>query len=473
MKWGFDMTIRNEIRFLAVSSQPDRFAAELQGWMQGFRMECVRFFDPRQFLATPLSPWDVLIVDFPATGEGGGDGLGYTLPAGWPLLRVLPAGAEGVDGHASLPCTEIFVRPGVQGEFSVRLKRLCRLLGVDTRLAKLLTLKLNLIGESEALREVVGNLVKYARCEAPVLLTGETGTGKELIARAIHYLDVRDDKPFVPVNCGTLPDSLVENELFGHARGAFTDGAEEHRGLVEQADGGTLFLDEIEALSPKGQVALLRFLPDYEYRPLGSRQRIKRAKLRLITASNESLERLMDAGVFRRDLFYRLNILPLHLPPLRERQGDVPILAEHFLEKYRRTYQLSDRYLDPRSLEWMVRYHWPGNVRELENLILRWFLLADSNRITIPPPQGTGSGRQGERRQSTVDRRHRQLYQGEFHTAKAEIVRQFEQTYLQQALHRAGGNISEAARQSGKERRTFAKLLLKHGLSRELSLQNR
>jgi len=235
---------------------------------------------------------------------------------------------------------------------------------------------------------------------------------------------------------------------------------------VEQAEGGTLFLDEIEALSPKGQVALLRFLPAYEYRPLGSRQRAKKAKLRLITASNESLEQLTGAGDFRKDLFYRLNILPLHLPPLRERRGDVALLVEHFLEKYRQMYQQHDKYLDPRSLEWMERYAWPGNVRELENLILRWFLLADSDCITIPDLQKMNGEQQGERRRSLIDRRHRQLYQGDFQNAKAEIIRQFEQSYLQQVLQNAGGNISAAARRSGKERRTFTKLLDKYGFNK-------
>jgi len=464
------MTNRKEPQFVLVSPEPEKFAAELGPLLKAFGPALVRCLTPDGLAGTMLSPLEILIADFISPGHDDADGQDFTLPAGWPVLGVLPKKRAKPSSGCTLWCTETVIWPGNQAELVVTLKRLCRLVSKDNRLAGTLTLKLNLIGESEALQNVMGNIVKYARCDAPVLLTGETGTGKELIARAIHYLDVNDNKPFVAVNCGALPDNLVENELFGHARGAYTDAAEEHRGLVEQAEGGTLFLDEIEALSPKGQVALLRFLPTYEYRPLGSRQRIKKAKLRLITASNESLEQLIGTGDFRKDLFYRLNILPLHLPPLRERAGDVPILAEYFLEKCRRTYQLLDKYLDPRSLEWMARYDWPGNVRELENLILRWFLLADSDCITIPSMHGAGSGQQGERRQNTIDRRHRQLYQRDFHAAKAEIVRQFEQTYLQQVLHSAGGNISEAARQAGKERRTFAKLLHKHGIGRELLL---
>lgn len=460
------MTNRNETQLVAVSPEPQRFFAELEGWMQGFGPAAVRCLTPERLAEAVISPREILIVDCCLPGPDDGDVPAMALPAGRPVLRVLPKSRARTCSDDPLPCTEVFVRPGSQAEFVVKLKRLCHLVSTDNRLVQTLILKLNLIGESDALREVIGHVVKYARCDAPVLVTGETGTGKELIARAIHYLDTDDNRPFVAVNCGTLPDNLVENELFGHARGAYTDGGEEHLGLVEQAEGGTLFLDEVEALSPKGQVALLRFLPAYEYRPLGSRRRAKKAKLRLITASNESLEQLTATGDFRKDLFYRLNILPLHLPPLRERRGDVALLVEHFLEKYRRTYQLPDKYLDPRSLEWMERYAWPGNVRELENLILRCFLLADSDCITIPDLQKIYGEQRGERRRNLIDRRHRHLYQGDFQNAKAEIIRQFEQSYLQQVLQSAGGNISAAARQSGKERRTFTKLLDKHGLNK-------
>ena len=208
-----------------------------------------------------------------------------------------------------------------------------------------------------------------------------------------------------------------------------------------------------------GIVALLRFLHDYEYRPLGSQQS-RQAHLRLITASNEPLERLIGQGLFRKDLFYRINILSLALPPLRERSQDIRLLADHFVDKYRRIYAQNDKYLDPGTLDWMVRYDWPGNVRELDNLILREFLLADSSCISIPP----FNGNMGERRRNIFDRRNHHLYSRNFQEAKARVVREFEIGYLQHALEQAQGNISRAARQSGKERRTFSKLLEKYDL---------
>ncbi|MCP4452718.1 MAG: AAA domain-containing protein, partial [Planctomycetes bacterium] len=223
---------------------------------------------------------------------------------------------------------------------------------MERNLEEVLTLKLNLVGESDNFRKVIDDTRKYSKCDAPVLILGETGTGKEMFARAVHYVGSATDKPFVAVNCGALPDSLIENELFGHVKGAYTDARHSQCGLVEQAQGGTLFLDEIEALSHKGQVALLRFLHDYEYRPLGSRQ-TRQARLRLITATNEPLERLIEQGVFRKDLFYRINILSLALPPLRERAGDIRLLAQHFVAKYREYYAQYDKYLDLDTLDWM------------------------------------------------------------------------------------------------------------------------
>jgi DNA-binding NtrC family response regulator len=446
--------MRSEPRFSLVSHAPEKLAAELGPWLKDFEPQPFRCLTPAGLADSVLSPREILIVDFTSAAPDG-----FVLPTGQPVLGVLPKGMGRTAVCASL-CTEVVAWPGDQAEFVMKLQRLCRLVGTDNRLEQILTLKLNLIGTSSALQHVLSDAVKYARCDAPVLLMGETGTGKEQIARAIHYLAADDNRPFVAVNCGALPDNLVENELFGHARGAYTDARESHCGLVEQAEGGTLFLDEIEALSPKGQVALLRFLPTYEYRPLGSQQQTRRARLRLITASNEPLEQLTHSGSFRKDLFYRLNILPLYLPPLRERTGDVELLAEHFVNKYREVYNQYDKFLAPQTLAWMTRYDWPGNVRELENLILREFLRADSNCISIPPMQGAG----GERRRNGPDRRHRHLFTRSFQDAKAEVVWQFEHSYLQQVLRDTRGNVSAAARQAGKERRTFTKLLDKHGL---------
>ena len=233
-----------------------------------------------------------------------------------------------------------------------------------------------LIGSSPAFREMLAVLEKIAGYDASVLITGETGSGKELAARAIHYLSTRRDKPFIPVNCGALPDHLIENELFGHSRGAYTDARESQVGLIAQAEGGTLFLDEVDALSAKAQVSLLRFLQDGQYRPLGS-SRTLYAQVRILAASNVDLARQVEDGRFRADLHFRLNVMELPVPPLRERAGDAELLARHFIAEAACRYRLPAKELHPDTLEWLASQPWPGNVRELQNRIQREFLLAD------------------------------------------------------------------------------------------------
>ncbi len=193
---------------------------------------------------------------------------------------------------------------------------------------------LNLIGHSSIFLDTLLFINKASDCDAPVLIEGETGCGKEVAARAIHYLGCRKDFPFIPMNCGAIPDQLIENELFGHEKGAYTDAKQSQAGLTEQADGGTLFLDEIEALSTKGQVTLLRFIEDNVIRPLGA-TKSRKVNVRIIAASNVCLSELVAKGLFRQDLLFRLNLLHLNLPPLRNRKGDIQSLAEHFMQKYR------------------------------------------------------------------------------------------------------------------------------------------
>jgi len=451
---------QDEPLFTVVSGKPDELAVKLEPVLKRMGAGCVRCIAPKALVSIILLPHEVLIIDFVSAPLNGSGGEAIGVVGTRPSLGLLPENRTGISSRWVEACSEVLSWPDESHELETRLGRLCRLAARGRDLEQTLTLKLNLVGESDTFRKVLDDVRRFSKCDAPVRITGETGTGKELIARAVHYIGLSDDKPFVAVNCGALPDNLIENELFGHVRGAYTDARHSQDGLVEQARGGTLFLDEMEALSPKGQVALLRFLHDYEYRPLGS-QHTRRAHLRLITASNEPLERLIGQGAFRKDLFYRINILSLALPPLRERSQDIRLLAEHFVDKYRRIHGHYDKFLDPETLDWMARYDWPGNVRELDNLILREFLLADSSCISIPPFSGT----MGERRRNTFDRRNHHLYSRNFQEAKAAVVREFEISYLRHALEEARGNISRAARQSGKERRTFSKLLEKYDLS--------
>ena len=313
--------------------------------------------------------------------------------------------------------------------------------------------RVKVIGRSQAFGIVQALIGKIAAFDAPVLIEGETGTGKELAARAIHYGGARAACPFVPVNCGALPDSLIENELFGHRRGAFTDAREDKPGLVELARGGTLFLDEVDALTPKGQVTLLRFLQDQQFRPLGGR-REEQANVRVIAASNRSLERQVEADAFRLDLLYRLKLLHLSLPPLRERRADIALLAEHFVRACSARYRKPVLPLEPATLAWFERYSWPGNIRELENLVQREFLLAEGMCIAIAAPS-TVLARAAEPAPET-ELNYRQ--------AKRRAIREFESSFLAQLIGQANGNISAAARLSGTERRHLGRLLKKHNL---------
>ena len=320
--------------------------------------------------------------------------------------------------------------------------------------------RFNLIGESEPFLQAVGLIGKIAASDATALILGETGTGKELVARAIHYLSARRDYPFIPVNCGAMAESLVENELFGHDRGAFTDARESRPGLVAQAEGGTLFLDEVDALSPKAQVSLLRFLQDLRYRPVGSRSEA-RADVRVLAATNGDLEREVKLGHFRQDLLYRLDVLALALPPLRERGDDVQLLADHFLRIYNAQDGTTTRRLSAAGRAWMRRYAWPGNVRELENQLRRACLMASGPEIDLPARCAAGPGGSEEESASAPD---------DFNAAKARAIEAFERGFLLRMLAETGGNVSLAARRCGKERRAFGKLLKKHGIDKSAFL---
>jgi DNA-binding NtrC family response regulator len=315
---------------------------------------------------------------------------------------------------------------------------------------------LNLIGESEAFQRVLRLVQRLSQCDATVLIHGETGTGTELIARAVHYLGNRRTSPFIAVNCGAIPDSLVESEFFGHTSGAFTDAKQARAGVVAQAQGGTLFLDEVDSLSARSQVSLLRFLQDYEYRPVGG-STSKSANVRVVAATNADLEQLVATGSYRRDLLYRLNVLSVHLPPLRERGDDVRLLAEAFLRRLSVRHDTPARTLHHDALTFLRTYAWPGNVRELENLIQREFLLSDDDQIRIAPAGATPGGDFDSPSMGTDDT---------FQQAKARAIAQFERAYIGELLERTRGNVSLAARLCGKERSRLGKLLKKYGLDR-------
>lgn len=325
-------------------------------------------------------------------------------------------------------------------------------------------MKLNLVGHAPLFLRALRLIEKVAHCEVPVLIEGETGTGKELAARAIHYLSARQDYPFIPVNCGELTDGLLENELFGHAKGAYTDAKQRQAGLIAQAEGGTLFLDEVDSLSAKGQASLLRFLQDRKYRPLGDAATLD-ADVRVITASNRSLKKLVQGEGFRQDLLFRLNLMHLIMPALRERPGDAELIAEHLMRKYREQYKSPEKFLHADFIHWMSQYDWPGNVRELENTIHREFLLSD--RAGLRPPVSVNENDRLINTSGPIEIGiFDDLYNGSFSEVKADFVQRFEKRYLSNLMAETQGNVTLAARMAGKERRAFGKLLKKHGIDR-------
>jgi DNA-binding NtrC family response regulator len=342
------------------------------------------------------------------------------------------------------------------------LPRVWRLIGqlsesdnVLVQLRKPLGLR-QLVGESELFLAEIEKIPVVAKYDAGILIAGETGTGKELCARAIHYLSPRAGRAFLPVNCGAIPGDLVENELFGHASGAYTGAKTARPGLIHEANGGTLFLDEIDCLPLMAQVKLLRFLQEKEYRPLGSTKTAK-ADLRVIAATNVSCEAAVREGRLRQDLFYRLNVVQLSLPALRQRKEDIPLLANHFLIKYTKEFNKEVTGFSPDAIRKLIFYEWPGNVRELEHVIMGAVLLSAQPIIC-----GASIAISAETLPVTES----------FQQAKNRMVEQFEKTYIKGLLLSHRGNISWAAKAAQKNRRAFWELIRKHNISVQRLMSN-
>jgi DNA-binding NtrC family response regulator len=308
-----------------------------------------------------------------------------------------------------------------------------------------------LVGQSESFVRAINNIPPLAQLDATVLICGETGTGKELFARAIHYHSPRRNKPFIPVNCAALPDHLFENELFGHAKGAFTDATSSEKGLIAEAEGGTLILDEVDTLSPAAQAKLLRFLQNGEYRPLGSSRSVT-ANVRIIAATNTDLFQRVKAKLFREDLYFRINPLSVSIPPLRERIEDIVNLSNHFLTQYANEHNTERRGISTGALQKLMGYEWPGNVRELEGIILRALILTFS--ATLQPEDINLPQQKSRPIQANVFLRQ----------AKTTMIHNFELGYLTKLLAAHHGNITHAARAAGKQRSALQRLLRKHSL---------
>ena len=311
----------------------------------------------------------------------------------------------------------------------------------------------NVIGSSQAIRAVLDQIALVARNDVPVTLYGESGTGKELLARTIHWTGARADKPFVPLNCGSLPETLLESELFGHVRGAFTGATKDRDGLFVSADGGILFLDEIGEMAPRLQVGLLRVLQTGEVRPVGG-DRATKVDVRIIAATNRALREMVAQGEFREDLFYRIDVLPLTLPPLRDRLEDLPELVEHFRLIYNGELSKAIEGFTPAALLRLREHSWPGNVRELQNIIKQAMVVSPGSMINErdlfqfspdAPPAGSPMD---------LARPYKEL--------KDEAVSNFERTYVERLLTEASGRVTRAAEMGGMDRKSLWALLRKH-----------
>ena len=305
----------------------------------------------------------------------------------------------------------------------------------------------NVIAKSHAMQVLLQEVRQVADTDITICLMGETGAGKEVIARVIHANSRRARGPFIAVNCGAIPEALFESELFGHAKGAFTGAHGPKRGLFQSADGGTLFLDEIGEMPLGPQVKLLRALQEGEVLVVGAEKPTK-VNVRIITATNRDLEQAVKAGTFREDLYYRIQVVPMTVPPLRERRDDIPLLAQHFLERSAKRVNKEIRGIVPEAMQKLVRYHWPGNVRELENTLEKAAVMAMQDMLTpeLFPSITVEPAIEGQLKPLT------------------EAKEEFEKGYLKELLQVSGGNISRAAQFAGRYRADFYKLLRKYGL---------
>lgn len=311
----------------------------------------------------------------------------------------------------------------------------------------------NIIGNSKSMGTVYDLIAQVSRSDATVIIRGESGTGKELVAHAIHYNSTRAAKPFIKVNCAALPESVIESELFGHERGAFTGAISTRKGRFELANGGTIFLDEIGDLSPTTQVKLLRVLQEKEFERVGGNDTI-RTNVRVVAATNRNLEELMARDLFREDLYYRLNVFPIHIPPLRERKSDIMLLSDFFIEKYSRQNHVSIRRISTPAIDLLMAYHWPGNVRELENCIERAILLSVDEVIHshhLPPSLQSA--------ESTDTRLHSTL---------PEALENLERELLMDALKSTKGNMAKAAKLLGITERIMGLRIARHGINSKI-----
>lgn len=379
-----------------------------------------------------------------------------------PVLAILPRAIDDQTLNVvSESATDFLLWPFHNGELRQRLERILgeraresEFESAHQRLLEELGMQ-QFVGQHPAFREAIRAIPLLARSDLPVMIAGPTGTGKELCARAIHHLSKRKGFPFIALDCGAIPDHLFENELFGHARGAFTDAHADQKGLIGLANGGTLFLDEVDSLSLASQSKLLRFLQERTYRPLGG-DRFLKADVNVIAATNRDIEQSVRDRQFRSDLYFRLNVLRVELPALSKRPTDIPLLARHFLRTHCR--HLGPKLFAPAALRKLESYDWPGNVRELLNVVQRAAVLSAGAHI-LPSAISFSRSSSIEAPAELTD-----SSQEDFREGRSRAIEAFEKRYVEELLHKHRGNVTHAALEAGKDRRAFGRLKKKYSI---------
>ena len=314
-----------------------------------------------------------------------------------------------------------------------------------------------MVGKSRVMQGIYETIQMVAKTDLTVLITGESGTGKDLTARAVHTLSPRSKRPYVAVNCPTVPENILESELFGYKKGAFTHATQDRKGLFQEAHTGTIFLDEIGDISPTIQTKLLRVIQEKEIKPLGDTRSIQ-VDVRILASTNQDLTQKIQEGTFREDFFYRLNVLPIQLPALRQRPEDIPLIAHHLVQKHSRKLNKPVKRLSADLKEALQRHTWPGNVRELENLIVQGILFSvgeelDLNDLTLPSQTSTSLTMAGE------------FQDLPYKSAKAKTLEQFNRRYIDNLLKASSGNVTQAAKMCGLERQALQQIMRRYGIS--------
>lgn len=416
------------------------------------------------------SPYDIVLTDLKMPGIDGMEVL-KTIRKDYPDTIVIMitgfATVETAVESMKLGAFDYIPKPFTPDEVSIVVKKALdqkTLLLENIYLRQELQEKYgfhNIVGKSKKMQDIYRIIVKVAPTDSTVLIYGQSGTGKELIARAIHFNSPRRNKPFVPVDCAVLAENLLESELFGHVRGSFTGAVTTKPGLFEVADGGTVFLDEVGNISLAIQAKLLRVLQEKEFTPVGG-TKAKKVDIRLISATNKDLEKMIKEGTFREDLYYRLNFVPIYLPPLKERQEDIPLLAVHFLKKFSEEMGKSIKGFTSEAMEKLMRYSWPGNVRELENVIGRTVVMIDEEMVR---PEHLILQTQNEKTESKIliPTTSEELKEIKKHI-REKAVEEIEKAFILSALERNNWNVTKASEEVGMLRPNFQALMRKYGL---------